>query len=128
MTTYNTTKWLVSTIATISLSTPLIYAWSGLIASPNDTLDASKWNDLVNVAQTAYNWGNHGTVGYLTGETDPTVKSFAKATLPNCAADQVLKGDGSSLSCVTDSTTADNLGNHTATQNIKLSGYYLSND
>jgi hypothetical protein len=29
---------------------------------------------------------------------------------------------------ITTSTTADNLGNHTATKNISLSGYYLSND
>jgi hypothetical protein len=29
---------------------------------------------------------------------------------------------------ITTSTTADNLGNHTATKNVSLSGYYLSND
>jgi hypothetical protein len=36
-------------------------------------------------------------------ETDPGVSAFAKAALPTCGAGQVLKGDGTSLSCVTDS-------------------------
>jgi len=40
-----------------------------------------------------------GTSG-LGAETDPTVKSFAKANLPTCAAGEVLKGNGTSLSCV----------------------------
>lgn len=35
-------------------------------------------------------------------ETDPTVRTFAKAALPTCAAGQVLKADGTSLSCVAD--------------------------
>ncbi len=35
-------------------------------------------------------------------ETDPNVSAFAKAVLPTCGAGQVLKGDGTSLSCVTD--------------------------
>ena len=94
------------TVVTILFSTGAIYAWNGIVADPNDSLDASKWNELVNVAQTAYSWGNHRTMGYLTGETDPSVKSFAKTTLPACPAGQVLKADGASLSCV---TNADNL-------------------
>ena len=44
-------------------------------------------------------WVN-GAVAYT--ESDPLVSAFAKATLPTCGVGQVLKGDGTSLSCVTD--------------------------
>lgn len=33
-------------------------------------------------------------------ETDPNVVNFAKEALPNCGADEVLKGNGTSLACV----------------------------
>ncbi|MDE4063805.1 hypothetical protein, partial [Phaeobacter gallaeciensis] len=53
-------------------------------------------------------------------ETDPTVEEFAKAVLPTCAADELLSGDGATLTCVDAATAAagaaDNLGDHTATQ------------
>jgi hypothetical protein len=39
-------------------------------------------------------------------ETDPFVSAFAKAVLPTCSAGQVLKGDGTSLSCVADNAGA----------------------
>ncbi|MFN8370110.1 MAG: hypothetical protein U0T83_05740 [Bacteriovoracaceae bacterium] len=39
-----------------------------------------------------------------TTETDPNVMTFAKTTLPTCGAGEVLKGNGTSLSCVTDNT------------------------
>ncbi|MGE3609721.1 MAG: tail fiber domain-containing protein, partial [Bacteriovoracaceae bacterium] len=45
-----------------------------------------------------------GTV--VTAESDPNVTAFAKAPLPTCASGEVLKGDGTNLSCVTDSTGA----------------------
>ena len=35
-------------------------------------------------------------------ETDPGVETFAKNTLPTCGVNQVLKGNGTSLSCVND--------------------------
>lgn len=35
-------------------------------------------------------------------ENDPTVQAFAKAALPACAAGEVLKANGASFSCVTD--------------------------
>jgi len=38
----------------------------------------------------------------LTSESDPLVSAFAKTALPNCAAGEVLKADGTSLSCVPD--------------------------
>jgi hypothetical protein len=34
-------------------------------------------------------------------ESDPGVSAFAKATLPTCAAGEALKGNGTTLSCVT---------------------------
>ncbi|NCN42384.1 hypothetical protein GW916_14190, partial [bacterium] len=40
----------------------------------------------------------------LTSESDPNVSAFAKASLPTCGTGEVLKSDGTSLSCVTDST------------------------
>jgi hypothetical protein len=44
------------------------------------------------------------TVGsYVEGaEVDPNVEAFAKTTLPSCGVGQVLKGNGTSLSCVDD--------------------------
>ncbi|WP_374033627.1 cell wall anchor protein [Bdellovibrio bacteriovorus] len=35
-------------------------------------------------------------------ESDPTVQAFAKAALPTCAVGEVLKANGASFSCVTD--------------------------
>ncbi|AFY02333.1 hypothetical protein [Bdellovibrio bacteriovorus] len=35
-------------------------------------------------------------------ESDPTVQAFAKSALPACAAGEVLKSNGASFSCVTD--------------------------
>ncbi|EQC49096.1 concanavalin A-like lectin/glucanases family protein [Bacteriovorax sp. BSW11_IV] len=40
-----------------------------------------------------------------TVETDPSVSAFAKAALPTCLAGQVLKSDGTSLTCVSDIDT-----------------------
>jgi hypothetical protein len=44
-----------------------------------------------------------------TSEIDPTVIPFAKTTLPTCAAGEVLKGDGTALSCVTDLDTKNTI-------------------
>ncbi|MES3037490.1 MAG: tail fiber domain-containing protein [Bdellovibrionota bacterium] len=49
---------------------------------------------------------NGTSANYVTSESDPNVSAFAKAALPTCSAGQVLKGDGTSLSCVTDATAA----------------------
>ncbi len=78
--------------------------------------------------------------GYITSftETDPNVTAFAKVALPTCGVGEVLKGDGTSLSCVTDANsgggkfidgttdpadavfTAGNVGIGTASPNAKL--------
>jgi hypothetical protein len=49
-----------------------------------------------------YNGTNWVPSAVIYTETDPLVMAFAKATLPTCGAGQVLKGDGTSLSCVAD--------------------------
>lgn len=46
-------------------------------------------------------------------ETDPSVTAFAKAALPTCGVGQVLKGNGTSLTCVADLTIADTNTNAT---------------
>jgi hypothetical protein len=43
---------ILSIIITVWISYWIIYAWSGLTASDWDSLDYTKWNDLVNIAQT----------------------------------------------------------------------------
>lgn len=70
-------------LADVDLSTP---------ATINQVLkyDGSKW-----IA---------GTI--VTTETDPSVKAFAKATLPTCSANEVLSSDGTNLGCVTDQSGA----------------------
>lgn len=40
-------KYLTSIVITIWLSTSLAYAWNWLVASEGDTLDYTKWNELV---------------------------------------------------------------------------------
>lgn len=40
----------------------------------------------------------------ISAETDPSVTAFAKAALPNCGAGEVLKANGTVLSCVTDAS------------------------
>jgi hypothetical protein len=42
----------------------------------------------------------------ISAETDPSVTAFAKAALPTCAAGEVLKANGTVLSCVVDNAGA----------------------
>lgn len=65
-------------------------------------------SDLTNINLTApsagqvlrFNGTNWVNQTYTYTETDPNVSAFAKAALPTCGAGEVLKGDGTSLSCV----------------------------
>ncbi|MEH0862497.1 tail fiber domain-containing protein [Halobacteriovorax sp. DPLXC-1] len=60
-------------------------------------------------------------------ETDPSVETFAKTTLPTCGAGQVLSSDGSSFSCVTDiDTDTDTNTTYTAGSGLTLSGTEFS--
>jgi hypothetical protein len=81
----------VATIVTLTTTTTLFATPPATKYSRGQTLDPSCAPGDVNC-----------TVD--TDETDPSVKPFAKVTLPTCSAGQVLKGDGTSLSCVADST------------------------
>ena len=61
-------------------------------------------------------------------EVDPTVNDLGKATL-NCTTDQIAKFDGLNWICADDTGgSGDNLGNHTATQNMQLNANWLSAD
>lgn len=96
------------------------------------------------------NWGPfRGDSGYATlsngGNTDWGGGTFA-ADILDCSSGsktiRIINNDGASRTLfygvnliitklnpsITTSTTADNLGNHTATRNILLNGNYLSND
>ncbi len=55
---------------------------------------------------------------------------FADMGQNGCANGQVMKWNGSAWACAGDDAGAgaDNLGNHTATQNIRLGAYWLSGD
>ncbi|WII71456.1 cell wall anchor protein [Bdellovibrio sp. 22V] len=53
-------------------------------------------------------------------ESDPTVQNFAKAALPTCAAGEVLKANGTSFSCVTDTGGAVPLATTTSTGIVQI--------
>ncbi len=57
-----------------------------------------------------------------TVETDPNVKTFAKTTLPTCGSSEVLKGDGTSLSCVSVSSSAATPFSGTASRAVVTDG------
>jgi hypothetical protein len=61
-----------------------------------------------------YNGVNWIAAAATVSETDPLVSAFAKAALPTCGAGQVLKGDGTTLTCVADNAGA---GTYTGTLN-----------
>jgi hypothetical protein len=110
---------------------------------------ASTYNLMVLQENTAGTWaGFLGDYGYAAlgngGNADWGGGTYA-ADIVDCSSStrtfRLINGDGgrglyygatftiTKLNpAITTSTTADNLGNHTATKNISLSGYYLSND
>lgn len=61
-----------------------------------------------------YNGMNWVAAAATVTETDPLVSAFAKAALPTCGAGQVLKGDGTTLTCVADNAGS---GAYTGTLN-----------
>lgn len=94
---------------------------SGVLTLDNDlkVKGASYYVTIKGSASTAANYNftlpiNAGTSGYVlttngggltswAALTDASVQAFAKAALPTCAAGEVLKSNGTTLSCVTDS-------------------------
>lgn len=93
----------LSTISKFSQSTRMVESYSStnlLRAKVNiPELTAAEVATLQNLIA-----GTSGT--YLKTETDPTVKDFAKATLPTCVAGEVLRSTGTSLVCIPDQTGA----------------------
>jgi hypothetical protein len=86
-----------------------VFGRTGVVTANEGDYTLTKMSDVdlittppVNNQFLKYNGSNWipGAVVYT--ETDPLVMAFAKATLPTCGAGQVLKGDGTSLSCVAD--------------------------
>jgi len=60
-------------------------------------------------------------------ETDPSVSAFAKTSLPTCGVNEVLKSNGTSLSCVTDlDTDTDTNTTYTAGTGLDLTGTTFS--
>ncbi|UOF02547.1 autotransporter outer membrane beta-barrel domain-containing protein [Bdellovibrio reynosensis] len=53
-------------------------------------------------------------------EDDPTVQTFAKNALPTCAAGEVLKSNGTSFSCVTDTGGAVAVATTTSTGIVQI--------
>ena len=60
----------------------------------------------------------------------PSLSTTTTFYLPNSDGSngQVLSTDGSGTLSWSSVSSGDNLGNHTATQNISMSGFWLSND
>jgi hypothetical protein len=56
-------------------------------------------NQILKYNSATSSWIN-STLSYT--ETDPTVSAFAKTSLPTCGTGEVLKSNGTTLSCVTD--------------------------
>lgn len=67
------------------------------LADVNVTTTPPVTNDVLKYNGTAWVPG-----AVTTTESDPTVSAFAKNSLPTCSAGQVLRSNGTALSCVTD--------------------------
>lgn len=63
--------------------------------------------DLTTTPPVAGKFLKYDGTNWVSGsETDPNVSAFAKSALPTCGAGEVLKGNGTTLSCVTDNAGA----------------------
>lgn len=102
--------WAVSGVATIhpsrlNLTVPnagkaVITDGSGFITvSPTTSTQLGYLSGVTSSVQTQLDTK-------LSAETDPSVTAFAKAALPTCAAGEVLKANGTVLSCVVDDAGA----------------------
>ncbi len=91
--------------------------------------DNPQANLHVNGSARITNLGGTGTKMVVTNNAG----DLSKQTIPINTDEQTLSISGNNLSIsggnsVTLPSGADNLGNHTATQNVKLNGYWLSGD
>ncbi len=93
-----------------------VFGRTGAVSALEGDYDLTKLSDVTITAPATnqvltYNgstWVN-GAVTYT--ELDPLVSAFAKAALPTCGAGQVLKGDGTNLSCVAVGSTFSGTAN-----------------
>jgi hypothetical protein len=90
-----------------------VFGRTGAVTANEGDYTLTKMSDVdltttppVNNQFLKYNGSNWVPGAIVYTETDPLVMAFAKATLPTCGAGQVLKGDGTSLSCVADNAGA----------------------
>lgn len=118
--------WAVSGVATIhpsrlNLTAPnagkaVITDGSGFVSvSATTSTELGYLSGVTSSVQTQLN-------AKISAETDPGVSAFAKAALPTCNAGEVLKANGTSLSCVTDAA-----GDKTTTQDVSKVRIYGAN-
>ena len=101
-----------------------------LYISNSDTSNPLVYGDFgtnyLRVNGTFYVTGATTINDYLTLDTGTNVSEFSTDGTMGSNSDNAVPTERAVRTYVTNSK--DNLGNHTATQNIRLSGYYLSND
>ena len=105
---YNGNSWDKIANSTVLTS---VFGRTGAVVATKGDYDLNKLTD-VDLTTTPPVNGNilkYNGVRWIPGantvvETDPNVSAFAKSALPTCNAGEVLKGNGTSLSCVTTST------------------------
>ena len=95
----STTKGLLTPRMTEVQMNAITAPADGLLVYTTDEGEFYYWNASTTAWEAVY----AGAAGFT--ETDPTVSAFAKTTLPTCSAGQVLKSDGTTLTCVTDTDT-----------------------
>lgn len=102
---YNGTSW--DKIANSTTITS-VFGRTGVVVATKGDYDLNKLTDVdltttppVNGNILKYNGTKWIPGANTVAETDPSVSAFAKAALPTCNAGEALKGNGTSLSCVT---------------------------
>lgn len=123
--------------------------WSGLIASPGDIITATKWNEMIGKIHPLYSsWWLTGVV--WVGDSSPDHKFDVAGNIGLNSSSYINFWDtdgttgygfrdngwilqfknnaGSWINIPTTWWVGDDLGNHTASQNIALSNFWLSGD
>lgn len=119
-------KLLLALVAILLLLHPAAQAAEAL---PGDACNAANNLQFTSGPEVA---GGGGHALLCQGGTWKSILSFnntaALTKLGNqtCTANQILKFNGTSWACATEATGADNLGNHTATQALNMSGNTIS--
>lgn len=93
-----------------------VFGRTGVVTALEGDYNLTKLSDVTITAPTTnqvltYNGSSWVNAAATYTESDPMVSAFAKATLPTCGVGQVLKGDGTSLSCVALASTFSGTAN-----------------